>query len=217
MSALSSSRMLVPIDESDPVLGELSDVPTAPAGLWQSLTVVADPRKKRGVRHRFTTIIAIAMAATIAGARSYVAIAQWAADDGAAQLLEHGIGVDGVPSESAIRRTLQRIAVDQLESVIGAWMWLRTTMIDGRRVIAFDGKTLRGARSKSGELTHLLAGLCQRSGVVVGQVEVGAKTNEIPTLRALLATLDITGAVITADAMQSLSSFLCMNLIPDFR
>ncbi|MDX5962590.1 hypothetical protein SIM91_04505 [Rhodococcus opacus] len=59
-------------------------------------------------------------------------------------------------------------------------------MIDGRRVIAFDGKTLRGAKDTAGNLTHLLAGICQRTGTVLAQCAVGAKTNEIPLLPKLL-------------------------------
>ena len=81
-------------------------------------------------------------------------------------------------------------------------MWLHTSTIGGRRVIAFDGKTLRGARDAAGNLMHLLAGLCQHTGAVLAQLAVGAKTNEIPMLTKLLDTIpDIAGAVITADAL----------------
>ena len=80
-------------------------------------------------------------------------------------------------------------------------MWLRTSVIGGRRVIAFDGKTLRGARDAAGNLVHLLAGLCQHTGTVLAQIAVGAKTNEIPLLTKLLDTIDIAGAIITADAL----------------
>lgn len=97
---------------------------------------------------------------------------------------------------------LQRLAPDRLDRLIGAWMWLRTATVGGRRVIAFDGKTLRGARDAAGDLVHLLAGLCHRTGTVLAQLTVGAKTNEIPLLRTLLDTIDdLTGVVITADAL----------------
>ncbi len=76
-------------------------------------------------------------------------------------------------------------------------------MRDGRRVIALDGKSLRGARDGAGNLTHLLSALCQQSGTVLGQLSVGAKTNEVPVLAKLLDTMDITGAVITADALHT--------------
>lgn len=71
---------------------------------------------------------------------------------------------------------------DTFDAVVGAWRWLRTSSVGGRQLIAFDGKTVRGARDAAGNLVHLVAGLCQRTAVVIGQVAVGAKTNEIPML-----------------------------------
>ncbi|WP_327121701.1 ISAs1 family transposase [Nocardia sp. NBC_01730] len=168
-----------------------------PSGCWKC-SKGADPRKPRGVRYRLTSVLAIGLAATVAGARSFAAIAQWAADAPAPVLAQ--LGAQHVPSEPAIRRVLGQVPADTLDAVIGAWMWLRTSVIDGRRVIAFDGKTLRGAKDTAGNLTHLLAGLCQHTGTVLAQLAVGAKTNEIPMQRALLVTLDILGTVITADA-----------------
>jgi predicted transposase YbfD/YdcC len=198
--AVPSSPTLSVVDDSDPLLGELADVPAAPDGLLELIAKVPDPRKPRGKRHGLAGVLAIALAATLAGARSFVAIAEWAAD--AAPGVLALLGVTGtVPCESTIRRCLQRLAPDELDKLIGAWMWLRTTTIDGRRVIAFDGKTLRGARDGAGNLVHLLAGLCQTTGTVLTQIAVGAKTNEIPMLRTLLGSFDITGAVITADAL----------------
>lgn len=201
MPAVSSSPILTVVDDSDPLLGELAEVPPAPDGLLELLAQVADPRKPRGIRHGLTGVLAMALSAVITGAQSFVAIAEWAADASPEALAR--LGVTGTaPSESTIRRCLQRLAPDQLDHLIGAWMWLRTSTIGGRRVIAFDGKTLRGARDPAGNLMHLLAGLCQHTGAVLAQLAVGAKTNEIPMLTKLLDTIpDIAAAVITADAL----------------
>lgn len=200
MPAVPSSPTLCLVDDSDPLLGELGDVPSAPAGLLDVIAQVPDPRKPRGKRHELTAVLGIALAATLTGARSFTAITEWAAD-AAPQVLAR-LGVTGmVPCESTIRRCLQRLTADDLDRLLGAWMWLRTSTLGGRRVIAFDGKTLRGARDAAGRLTHLLAGLCHATGTVIAQVAVGAKTNEIPMLRTLLASIDITSAVITADAL----------------
>ena len=200
MPAAPSSLTAVVVDDWDPDLGELSEVPSAPPGLLALLDRVTDPRKRRGVRHRLPVILAVALSATLAGARSFTAIAEWITDAPPAERARLGIGA-APPSESTVRRTLQRLAPDRLDELVGAWMWLRTNVIDGRRVIAFDGKTLRGARDGAGNLTHLLAGLCHRTGTVLGQLEVGAKTNEIPLLRTLLDTMDIADVVVTADAL----------------
>jgi len=72
------------------------------------LARVADPRHRRGVRHRLTGILGLALCAVVAGARSFTAIAEWAADADGQTL--HVLGVTGaVPSESTFRRTLQRL------------------------------------------------------------------------------------------------------------
>jgi predicted transposase YbfD/YdcC len=70
-------------------------------------------------------------------------------------------------------------------------------------VIAVDGKTLRGSGHGGGESRHLLAAFDHAHGVVLGQVEVGAKTNEIPLFTALLDRIEITDAVTTADALHA--------------
>jgi predicted transposase YbfD/YdcC len=70
-------------------------------------------------------------------------------------------------------------------------------------VIAVDGKTLRGSGGDQQPARHLLAALDHAHGVVLGQVEVGAKTNEMPLFTTLLDRIEINGAVITADALHA--------------
>lgn len=160
--------------------------------------MVPDPRKRRGRRHRLAGVLAVALAATLTGARSIAAIAQWADDCPAAVLT--GLGTWSAPSEATFRRLLDLVGGDFLDAIIGTWMLLRTNTISGRRVIAFDGKALKGARAAGAQTAFLLAGLCQRTGTIVAQIGIDAKTSEVPGLRKLLATLDITDAIITADA-----------------
>jgi predicted transposase YbfD/YdcC len=99
---------------------------------------------------------------------------------------------------------LQRLDADAFDELAGRWAAQRTTPgPGGRRVIAVDGKTLRGSAGSGEPGDHLLAALDHAHGTVLGQVEVGAKTNEIPMFPILLDSVDITGAVITADAMHA--------------
>lgn len=70
-----------------------------------------------------------------------------------------------------------------------------------RRVIAVGGMTLRGSAHDGDGGRHLLTAPGQAHGVVLGQVEVGAKTSEIPMFTARLDRLDTQDAVITADAL----------------
>ena len=190
-----------------PVLGHLADLAGAVAedspGLLAVLARVADPRHRRGVRHRLAVILGLAVCAVLAGARSFTAIAEWAADADEQTLAR--LGVSGAaPSESTFRRTLQRLDADAFDDLAGQWAARRTVPgPGGRRVIAVDGKTLRGSGHGGQDSRHLLAAYDHAHGAVLGQVEVGAKTNEIPMFPALLDRQDIADAVITADALHA--------------
>ena len=143
--------------------------------LREVLEGVADPRDRRGVRHALTAVLCLAVVGVLAGCRTLGAMREHVADLEPADLgalgLEEG---RALPSESTIRRVLQRVNADDLDA--------------------------RGAGERA---PHLLAALDQAGGVVVGQRRVADKSNEIPALRDLLEPLDLDGAVITADAMHT--------------
>jgi DDE_Tnp_1-associated len=167
----------------DPAVGHLAglarDAAGDPPGLLAALAKVTDPRCRRGVRYRLAAILGLAVCAVLAGARSFTAIAEWAADADAETLARLGV-TGAVPSESTFRRTLQRLDADAFDDLAGRWAARRTTPgPKQRRVIAVDGKTLRGSGHDGGDGRHLLAAFDHAHGVVLGQVEVGAKTNEV--------------------------------------
>ena len=109
-----------------------------------------------------------------------------------------------VPCESTFRRTLQNLDADALDDAAGAWAQQRTAPAAGaRRMVAVDGKTLRGSGVAGGPGRHLLAALDHVHGVVLGQVDVEAKTNEIPMFATLLDRVGLAGAVVTADALHA--------------
>jgi predicted transposase YbfD/YdcC len=167
------------------------------------LAAVPDPRARRGVRHRLAAILGLALCAVLAGARSFTAIAEWAAD--ADQATRDALGITGVvPCESTFRRTLQAMDADALDEAAGGWAQQRTAPAAGtRRAVAVDGKTLRGSGTADGPGRHLLAALDHQHGVVLGQADVEAKTNEIPMFSTLLDRIDLAGAVVTADALHA--------------
>jgi len=195
---------------------ELPDPVVLAPGLREVLAEVTDPRKRRGVRHGLVVVLTAAVCAVAAGARSLVAVAEWVADlpDDVAAV----IGVDRrQPSESTLRRLLANLDADRFDTVIGGFVQRRAGRAPaGRpRVLAVDGKTLRGSRHVEGTGTdvagrHLLAVIDQRSRVVLGQTAVDAtvegKSSEIHQFTALLDTLtglDLAGTVITADALHT--------------
>ncbi len=173
--------------------------------LLDLLAQVPDPRKRRGRRHTLAGLLAVGIAAVIAGSRSFAAIGQWAADAGADVLA--GLGAArGAAEESTFRRAFALVSPDVLDRVLGAWLHTRAVQAGGRLVIAVDGKTVRGAKDKTGKAPHLVAALAHGIGAVLGQAAVDAKSNEIPAVRELLkAFASLAGAVITIDALHTQS------------
>lgn len=184
-------------------------VPTLSAALGK----VTDQRKARGIRHRLAVVLTVTVCAVAAGARSFVAVAEWVADlpSSVADLLGTG---ERCPSESTIRRTVQVLDADAFDTAIGRFVQQLCTAITPagrRRVLAVDGKSLRGSRhtDQAGNLVpgrHLLAVIDQHTRVVLGQIDVEGKTNEITAFAPLLDTLtgiDLTETVVTADALHT--------------
>lgn len=195
---MSSSR-------TTPVVGQPCPV-ASPVALVEVLAGVPDHRARRGKRYGLGVVLAVGVAATVAGARSFAAIAAWAADQDPDVLAELGSTRPRPPSEATLRRVFTRVDADVLDAALGAWMWTRTTCAGGRRVIAIDGKTVRGARDHADPNAvgpHLVAALDHTAGAVLAQLAVAAKTNEIPTVRSLLTCMDVTGVVVTVDAMHT--------------
>ena len=207
MPALLSSSIPAVLDR---VAGlELPDPVASAPELAVVLSTLTDPRKRRGVRHGLVTLLSVAVCAVAAGARSFVAIAEWAADLPVEVAAAVGIG-STAPSESAVRRLVQRLDPDRLDAVIGAWIqqMLRKQATNGKRqALAVDGKSLRGSRGGGGQAArHLLAVIDHHTGTVVGQRNVDGKTSEISEFAPLLDTLtglDLRDVVITADALHT--------------
>ena len=170
------------------------------------LRALPDCRKPQGLRHPFAAVLTIAIAAMLAGARSYEALAEWAERLTQSQRkrlrcrYNHEQKRFETPSEPTIRRVLQAADADAIDRQLGRWLM---QMAGSEEAIAIDGKTLKGARREDGTQVHLLSAFLQTQGVTVAQKEVGAKTNEIPELRDLLAPLDIEGQVVSADALHT--------------
>jgi hypothetical protein len=131
------------------------------AGLLVFLSRVPDRRRVRGRRHRLAAILALACAAVAAGAKSLTAIAEWAAAAPAQVLAASGVRRDPrsgslvVPSETTIRRTLNKVDADALDAQVGAWLLAKAgyggeEACGEEMVVAVDGKTARGAREAGG-------------------------------------------------------------------
>ena len=173
--------------------------------LVEVLSVVPDPRRRQGLRFELEAVLGLALAAVIGGARSYRQIAEWVADLDVHIRRRFGPG-RVAPSAATIRRVVLGVDPDLLDAVLTAWVATRTPDRDHREglvCLAVDGKSARGARRADGRPVHLVAAVDHTTGVVRGQVAVDAKSNEITAFVPLLDQIDLTGVVITADAMHT--------------
>ena len=170
-------------------------------GLMDLLQTLVDPRKPRGIRHSVVSIVALAVCACLAGARSFEGIAQWARELSRDALWRLGCRRDWPPSEPTFRRVLQRLDAAALDAQVGAWLAHQTPLAG--KAVALDGKTLRGAHDGAAPAPQLLSAVLHGEGLVLAQQAVPADTNEIPCVQPLLADLPLAGAVVTADALHT--------------
>ena len=181
--------------------------------LLDALATVPDPRRRRGVRYRLTSLLAVAVCAVLAGAGTFAAIADWAVDlDPPARLR---LGFAGpIPVGSTVWRLLIRLDAQSLQAVLTRWLRSRLTpppAAAGRQariVIAVDGKVVRGARLPEGRRVHLLSAYDTATGVVLAQSTIATKSNEIPAFTPLLDQVQailgsLVGVVIVADALHT--------------
>jgi predicted transposase YbfD/YdcC len=187
-------------------------LPEGCSGLREFLAAVPDPRRPRGVRHALASVLLTSVAAVLAGARSFAAIGEWAADAPPEVLAALGTRFDPLagrfvpPGEATIRRVLESVDAARLDDAVTSWLASAQAPEDGgRRAVAVDGKALRGTRhaAAGGQAAHLLAAVDQQARTVLAQADVDGKTNEITRFRPLLEPLDLAGCVITADALHT--------------
>jgi len=185
------------------------------AGLLAVLAAVPDPRDPRGVRYPLASVLAVAVCAVLAGAVTFAAIADWVRDLDSAAWVRLGF-TDRIPVASTVWRLLVRVDAEVLSAVLAGWLCARTTptstrpVVDRRwwRVIAVDGKVLRGSRLPDGSQVHLLSAYDTGTGVVLAQVQIAAKSNEIPAFAPLLDRVEaqlgsLDDVIIVADALHA--------------
>ena len=160
-----------------------------------------DPRIDRSRLHELLDIVAIAICAVVAGADSWDDIE----DFGNAQVAWLGTFLDlpnGIPSHDTFRRLFERLDPEEFRRGFLGWVEALHGAT-GRQVIAIDGKTLRRSfdRAKGKSALHLVHARATANHLLLGQVAVDEKSNEIAAIPKLLEMLSISGAIVTIDAM----------------
>ncbi|MGH3901595.1 MAG: ISAs1 family transposase [Pseudonocardiaceae bacterium] len=190
--------------------------------LLRRFVAVSDGRSEQGRDHPVAVVLTLCAAAVLSGMRSITAIAGWVADVPAEVLTRLYARPARSPSKTTLWRVLTGADAAAVDAVVGAWLLAQATARTAQQrgpaadespgealvAVAVDGKTVRGAVDADGAQMHLLAAATHQDSLVLAQVEVGAKTNEIPLFAPLLDQLadlgaDLSDMVITADALHT--------------
>ncbi len=180
--------------------------------LLQALGKLKDPRRYKGWRHRrVASIVAIATAAMIAGNDSLWDIGEFAQSLNQNHLRSlrasrcRKTGKFIAPSETTIRRVLQRLDPAGLDTLVNDWLRSHLKDLD-IAALAVDGKCVRTAAKINGQALQLFGALDTQTQLFCRQIPIPSKTNEIPCLKDLLRDLDLRGTLVTADALNTQKS-----------
>ncbi len=169
--------------------------------LLEHFESIDEPRTEYLVEHQLLDIIAITICAVICGAESWVEIEEYGYSK--QQWLEKFLALpNGIPSRDTIRRLFTRLDPKQLQSCFLSWIKTIAQLTQGE-VIAIDGKTLRHSydKGKNKGAIHMVSAWASQNSLVLGQVKVNEKSNEITAIPKLLKILEIQGCIVTIDAM----------------
>ena len=159
-----------------------------------------DPRQRGKVIYPLDEVLLLCLLAVLAGAETIVDIARFGQKK-LVFLRRFRPFRDGTPAHDHLGDILATLDAEQFQRCFVAWV---ATLIGvSAEVVAIDGKTLRRSYQKKGATApiHMISAFAARQRLVLGQVKVAEKSNEIVAIPRLLDMLAIEGAIVTIDAM----------------
>jgi predicted transposase YbfD/YdcC len=172
-----------------------------PTGLAEHFADLPDPRQRQNREHNFIDILVIAICAAICGADDWVAVEQFgcAKQSWFESFLELP---SGIPTHDTFWRVFRHLDAEQFQACFIAWISSVQELTAGE-VIAVDGKQLRRSHdAPAGKAAiHMVSAWATANSLVLGQRKVNEKSNEITAIPDLLEKLEISGCIVTIDAM----------------
>ena len=170
--------------------------------LLEWMESIEDTRQMSKVRHKLKDILVIVLFATLGDADDWVEIEMFARfHEG---FLRKYIALEnGIPSHDTMQRVMAIISPEILQQLQAKWQEL----LNGnegeklKKIIAIDGKTMRGNTQNGSKPSHIVSAWCDEDGFCLGQVAVDEKSNEITAIPELLDRINIKGQIVTTDAM----------------
>ena len=162
---------------------------------------MSDPRIDRTKRHNLIDILTIAICAVICGADSWVAIELYGCTK--YEWLKTFLELpNGIPSHDTFARVFAQLNPQQFQSCFLNWIKSIQKITDGE-VVAIDGKTLCGSYDRNSDQTaiQMVSAWATTNKLVLGQVKVDSKSNEITAIPELLKVLELSGCIVTIDAI----------------
>lgn len=160
-----------------------------------------DPRIDRTKLHPLNNILVIALCAAICGADNWVEIELFgqAKREWFAKFLDL---TNGIPSHDTFGRVFARLDAEQFQRCFINWVQAICEVLE-EQVVAFDGKTLRRSHNRTigKDAIHMVSAWATKNQLVLGQVKVDDKSNEITAIPALLDLLELSGCIVTIDAI----------------
>jgi predicted transposase YbfD/YdcC len=163
----------------------------------ENFSPLCDPRIDRQKKHLLLDIISIALCAVIAGAQSFVEIADFG-EIHYEWFQRYLLLPNKIPSHDTFLRVFSLIDPDAFESCFLNWLKQIATILP-EDVVAIDGKTLRGTSQSQKGLKglHIISAWSCANGISLGQLKVDGKTNEITAIPELLEKLALDKAIVT--------------------
>jgi len=169
-----------------------------PVTLKAALERIPDPRGRQGKDYRLWSILALIIVSLLLGRRGMKAAFLLGRSLTCEQKRQLGFGRGHTPCHATLTETLRIVDAQSLADVLGAL----SVVEDGDpRHIAIDGKTMRASKDGEGKATHVLSAFCGGLQTVLGHAASRGKGLEIPDALTLLDRLDLTGRIVTGDAI----------------
>lgn len=172
--------------------------------LVEVLTEISDWRKARGKRYRLVSLLGLLILGLLCGKYTLRSISRWGKALPARTRERLELPEERSPSPATLCRVLWHVALAELAEEIEQWVEaVHEQLVEAgvQQGIAIDGKTIRRAASLGARDVHLLGAVCHQLRLVLAQLAVDDKTNEITTIRPLLEKLLLKGVVVTVDAL----------------
>ena len=174
---------------------------TRSAALLEHFRELADPRIERHKEHKLIDVLVIAICAILCGANDWVAVETFgeAKREWFTRFLDL---THGIPSHDTFGRVFAMVSPEALQTCFLRWIQAVAQVTEGQ-VVAIDGKTLRRSydRRSAKAAIHLGSAWATHNRVVLGQLKTEEKSNEITAIPELLKVLDVSGCIVTIDAM----------------